>query len=116
MAGPAERSCGCVGWWEQVFFGRQPMENLPLSFDGRRIRGAGVDIVGPFTLEGLLDERGGVAMIKQYRGHAVDYLGMYDGEGTMSGQWRIGADHGRWMITIRRAVAAATEDEIAQIG
>jgi hypothetical protein len=111
------RSCACEGWWEQAWFGRQPMENLALAFDGRRIRGSGVDVVGRFTFDGLVDESGGVAMIKHYLGgHSVDYLGLYDGEGTLSGDWRIGPDHGRWLITIRRVQAAAAEEEIAQIG
>jgi hypothetical protein len=116
MSGNPVRACGCEGWWEQGFFGRQPMQNLSLAFDGLRIRGSGVDIVGPFTLEGLFDERGGVAMIKQYLGrHALDYLGVYDGEGTMSGEWRLGGFSGAWMITIRRVDSGVSEG-IAELG
>jgi hypothetical protein len=116
MTSNSIRQCGCEGWWEQVYFGRRPMERLTLSFDAGRVSGSGVDIVGRFTFEGRIDEAGGVALIKQYvGGHSVDYLGLYDGEGTLSGHWRIGADRGAWMITIRR-VHAGAEEEIAQIG
>ena len=116
MASEPKRTCNCEGWWAQGWFGRQPMDRLAMSFDGRRIRGSGSDIVGPFTFEGLIDPSGGVAMIKRYVGaHSVDYLGTYDGEGTMSGEWRLGPMCGRWLITIRR-VQAAAEEEIAQIG
>jgi hypothetical protein len=116
MSGDSSRTCGCEGWWEQAWMGRQPMTGLTMAFDGRRIRGSGIDVIGRFTLDGLIDERGGVAMIKRYlAAHSVDYLGTYDGEGTMFGEWRIGPDHGGWLITIRR-VQAAAEAEIAEIG
>lgn len=116
MTSEPKRTCNCEGWWEQGWFGRQPMERLAMSFGGRRIRGSGGDIVGPFTFDGLIDPSGGVAMIKRYVGaHSVDYLGTYDGEGTMSGEWRLGSLCGRWMITIRRVQAAANA-EIARIG
>jgi hypothetical protein len=97
------RLCACDGWWEQDWYGRQPMENLSISFDGGRIQGSGFDIIGPFTLDGVIDQNGGVAILKQYiEQHSVDYLGRCDGEGTMTGEWRIGASRGRWMISIRR--------------
>ena len=98
----------CEGWWEQDLFGRQPMEKLRISFDAKRIQGAGIDIIGPFSLTGAIEENGAVAIVKRYLGqHSVDYLGTYDGEGSLTGEWRIGLDRGRWLITIRRAVAGA---------
>jgi hypothetical protein len=75
----------CEGWWEQAGYGRQPMEQLRIEFDGGDIRGSGTDIVGLFALTGTIEE-GKVAIVKQYLGqHSVDFLGMYDGEGTMHG-------------------------------
>ena len=94
--------CNCEGWWEQSGYGRQPMENLRLSFASGQIRGSGSDIVGPFVLSGIIAADGAVAMRKQYIGrHSVEYLGEYSGEGVMSGEWRIDIFRGRWMIAIR---------------
>lgn len=93
----------CEGWWEQDGYGRQPMEELRIAFDGRNLRGSGVDFVGPFTLEGTVSEAGIVAILKQYLGrHQVVYIGRSDGEGTFTGIWRIGALGGRWTIKIGR--------------
>ena len=51
--------------------------------------------VGAFTLTGQIASTGEVVIAKQYlKKHGVSYVGQYDGEGTMSGTWRIGADHG----------------------
>jgi len=62
-------------------------------------------MIGPFTFSGTLSEAGQVVMFKQYIGrHGVDYVGSYDGEGTMWGHWRIGVAHGRWLITFRGGV------------
>src|SRR5947207_8154485 len=44
--------CRCDGWWEEQGYGRQPMENLRISFGQGRLQGSGSDIVGPFTLSG----------------------------------------------------------------
>ncbi|HYM89666.1 MAG TPA: hypothetical protein VES92_11195 [Nitrospiraceae bacterium] len=42
-------------------------------------------------------------MVKRYVGkHLVEYLGTYDGEGTLWGEWRIGPFRDRWMITLKR--------------
>jgi hypothetical protein len=88
----------CEGWWEQAGYGRQSMEQLRIEFDGGTIRGSGTDIIGLFTLTGSIEEAN-VAIVKQYLGqHSVDYLGTYDGEGTMHGMWRIGLFGGKWMI------------------
>jgi len=96
----------CEGWWEQVDFGRQPMLDLRIQVAEGRIVGSGSDMVGPFTFSGTLSEAGQVGMLKQYiGGHRVDYVGSYDGEGTMWGHWRIGFAYGRWLITFRRGVA-----------
>jgi hypothetical protein len=79
------------GYWEQVFWGRQPMEDLVLHFEDGVVTGEGADVVGPFTFSGLYDERGQVTLVKQYIGlHRVVYQGTYDGEGTIYGRWSIG--------------------------
>lgn len=110
---PPQSRCECEGWWEQAGFGRQPMEQLTLGFANGRIWGAGVDIIAPFTFSGTID-RGAVAMIKQYHGlHSVQYLGVYDGEGLLTGEWRVPGDRGPWMIRIRR-LASAASDEIVE--
>lgn len=95
--------CDCEGWWEQDYLGRQAMESLRIAFEGNRVQGSGIDIIGPFVLDGIIGEQGAVTILKQYiQRHCVDYLGQYDGEGTMSGEWRIGQSHGRWLIRLRR--------------
>lgn len=97
----------CEGWWDQTGFGRQPMENLRLRFEAGQIRGAGSDIVGPFSFVGTISDKGQVAMVKRYFGrHTVDYLGTYDGEGPMWGEWRIGPMLGRWAIKIKGSPGA----------
>lgn len=93
----------CDGWWEEQGYGRQPMLELQLRVVEGQIIGSGWDIVGPFTFRGTISEGGAVAMIKQYLGqHQVEYLGNYDGEGTMFGDWRIGPFSDRWAITFKR--------------
>ncbi len=94
-------SCvACEGWWEQEGFGRQPMEQLELTFDDGNVSGTGVDVIGSFAFTGRLDGEN-VVLEKQYFGqHRVDYLGGFDGEGTMRGTWRIGPLQGPWMIRI----------------
>lgn len=78
------------GYWDQQAFGRQPMGPLVLRFRDGRIEGEGRDIIGPFTFAGEYDETGAVRMVKQYLGrHQVCYQGIYDGEGTIFGEWRI---------------------------
>ena len=87
------------------------MEELFLSFEANRILGTGKDMVGPFTLSGTIGEGGAVVMHKHYLGqHSVQYAGIYDGEGTMSGEWSIDFDRGPWLITIRRAEANSQND------
>jgi hypothetical protein len=110
----------CSGWWQQPGLGRQAMHELRLSFDGGELRGSGHDVVGLFTLTGTLNERGAVALVKQYLGqHAVDYLGTYDGEGLLYGEWRIGHWHDKWLIRIQGSPASggqgATEIDIKEI-
>ena len=94
------RHVQCEGWWEQEEFGRQPMQQLQLKFEGHQLAGSGVDIIGPFALHGTL-ENANLAIVKRYIGqHSVDYIGTYDGEGTMHGMWSIGLIGGEWMIKI----------------
>jgi hypothetical protein len=79
------------GYWEQVYWGRQPMPDLVLHFADGIVTGEGRDCIGPFTFEGTYDDRGNVVMVKQYLGrHKVLYEGTYDGEGTVFGRWSIG--------------------------
>lgn len=103
----------CEGWWVQDFFGRQPMSPLTLTFDEGNISGSGKDIVGPFTMEGVLKD-GKVAIDKQYVGqHATTYLGEFDGEGSMQGTWHIDGNTGPWGIHMRQRQAPT--DEIRQL-
>ena len=78
--------------FRQVVYGRQEMHELTLRFTGGAIDGGGWDVIGPFTFRGTCDERGNVALTKQYVGrHTVHYQGTYDGEGTIHGRWSIDA-------------------------
>jgi hypothetical protein len=78
------------GYWEQMGFGRQLMDDFTLRFTQGKIDGAGRDCVGQFTFTGTYDNRGTVALVKQYVGrHQVAYQGTYDGEGTIFGTWSI---------------------------
>lgn len=109
----------CVGWWEQDFMGRQWMENLTISIEDDCFAGAGVDIVGEFTLSGRFCKEQ-VAIIKQYLGkHVVEYLGTTDGEGTMSGVWQIGGlVGGKWSIRFVAPASGSVEsatEEIAEL-
>jgi hypothetical protein len=101
----------CEGWWEQEGFGRQPMQQLCLQFAAGAISGAGVDIIGPFTLEGTISNDARVLILKQYIGrHRVQYFGKYDGEGLLWGDWRIGLLTGPWLIRLRPGNAGASEE------
>jgi hypothetical protein len=93
----------CDGWWEQREFGRQLMLKLRISFHQGQIQGSGVDLIGPFTLSGRMGLGGGVVINKQYIGrHRVEYVGTYDGEGTLAGQWQLVGCQGAWLITLGR--------------
>ena len=97
------------GYWEQVVWGRQTMHDLELQFAGGEVRGRGRDIIGLFTFAGTYNERGEVALTKQYIGrHRVQYTGQYDGEGTIFGRWSIGSEwSGPFALTpIRGAVSS----------
>lgn len=94
----------CRGWWEQDFYGRQPMEDLALAVDGRLLAGAGRDVVGRFSLEGFVATDGRVSIEKRYLGrHSVFYEGQTDGEGRLWGMWALPGYQGRWMIELGRA-------------
>ena len=102
----------CEGWWEQDYFGRQTMSSLTLTFQDGAIEGTGQDIVGPFTMTGVLKE-GKVAIDKQYVGqHAAKYLGDFDGEGSIQGTWHISGMTGPWAIHMRRVDSAPCVQEI----
>lgn len=112
---PTTMWMSCEGWWEQRGCGRQPMDDLRLAVGDGQIRGSGHDIIGPFVLAGSLENGASVVIEKTYLGrHLVLYLGSYDGEGTMSGEWRIGYDRGRWAIVIR-GHESQSENEIAEL-
>jgi hypothetical protein len=105
------RMIPCEGWWEQVFHGRQRMESLHLTVDGGAVDGLGTDIIGPFTLHGLLTADGRVSIEKDYLGrHSVRYEGQHDGEGRMWGLWALPGQHGRWMIALQREGGDALDD------
>ena len=108
----------CIGWWEQRWFGRRPMEPLRLAFCPPRIEGSGTDCIGPFVLDGVITSGGGVTLQKTYVGqHDVTYHGHYDGEGRMWGTWKCGPDSGRWMIAMRRGGEEADNvDDVIEIG
>lgn len=107
------------GYWEQRGFGRQPMHDLALRFNGGAIHGQGVDCIGRFTFEGTCDNRGKVVLVKQYHGrHQVLYQGQFDGEGTIFGRWSIGPfDSGDFVLSIARDRENAAEiEEIVPLG
>ncbi len=98
------------GWWEQDFYGRQMMDPLVLSFEKGAVSGSGRDIVGPFTMSGVIKD-GKVAIKKHYVGqHDTDYFGQFDGEGTMHGTWQIHESTGPWMIHLRGVDGGKSED------
>ena len=105
------RWMNCKGWWEQDFYGRQEMTDLQLSFADGKISGQGRDVVGEFTLFGQLENEK-VLLRKHYVGkHAVDYPGVFDGEGTMQGIWNIGNFFGgKWMIHVVRPETSSLEN------
>lgn len=89
------------GFWEQPGWGRQPMEDLLLSFADGRIQGTGRDCIGLFTFAGDYNAQGAIRILKQYVGrHAVLYHGQYDGEGTIHGVWTVeGIVYGPFALT-----------------
>jgi hypothetical protein len=77
------------------------MDNLELTFRENRITGSGTDIIGAFTFDGELYGGGRVQIRKQYlERHHVEYHGLFDGEGTLSGTWNIVNMAGNWMIKV----------------
>ncbi len=100
----------CVGWWEQEGYGRQQMSDLQLSFADGKVTGTGLDIVGPFRLDGFLEESR-IALLKQYIGkHQIQYYGESIGEGAYSGNWSCyGLVGGRWLIGVGRTADAKAD-------
>lgn len=74
------------GWWEQEGFGRQAMQGIVMSFDGRHLRGRGADLAGEYEMEGI-SENGQVSLMKRYPLHPVAYAGEWNGEGAIAGVW-----------------------------
>lgn len=91
----------CSGWWQQQGYGRQPMEELELTFENGQVSGSGTDIVGDFVFGGVIDNAG-IRMVKQYIGqHKIEYQGVYDGEGVYFGEWNYaGYLGGKWLIRV----------------
>lgn len=86
--------------------GRQPMNDLLIEFSSGLLRGSGRDIVGDFQLYGTMEPDGRVKIVKKYTGrHQVVYVGNYDGEGTMFGNWLLEHSTGAWSIKLLRAAA-----------
>lgn len=99
----------CAGWWEQDGLGRQMMEPLQVRFEDDHLVGAGTDVIGDFTLRGVIRDST-VTIVKQYVGaHSVDYPGTFDGEGTLQGLWSIHGIGGRWLIKVVASEAGSTE-------
>jgi hypothetical protein len=104
------RGTHCEGWWDQRGMGRQSMSSLYLEFSSGLISGSGADIIGPFFFTGTIDAQGQIAMTKDYVGlHSVDYIGAYDGEGLMWGDWHIGGLKDRWLIKLKRSKSAGAQ-------
>ncbi len=91
------------------------MHNLQLDIAPEDMSGAGLDMVGRFTLHGRCRPDGHVEFLKQYEGaHAVLYVGTYDGEGTFFGTWDISGYRGDWSIKILGPTTDKS-DEIQEI-
>lgn len=96
------------GFWDQAGWGRQSMRELTLHFANGEIQGLGIDVIGRFTFRGTYNDTGAVALVKQYRHHAVRYTGNYDGEGTIFGEWMIGDFwRGTFALSPERFIAPA---------
>lgn len=96
-----------IGWWEQNGLGRQPMDQLQIDFANGHLSGSGADIVGLFSLKGIVAADGKVLIHKKYFGkHSVDYVGQYDGEGTFYGTWKIELFGGHWSIKLLKSTAS----------
>lgn len=82
------------GFWVQDYYGRQPMTEFQLRFEAGEIEGEGRDVIGPFTFEGAYDVKTGEVVMKKHyiERHDVFYRGRPDGEGCITGTWRIGED------------------------
>jgi hypothetical protein len=103
------------GFWDQIVYGRQAMRDLVLRFSGGRVEGSGVDVIGPFTFDGVYDSNGTINLVKRYPHHTVKYQGQYDGEGTIYGEWSIGSyARGKFALTADRSTNPE-ETEILEI-
>ena len=88
-----------IGHWDQHGLGRQPMHDLTIEFEGRRLAGKGWDCVGSFTMSGAIRSNHNVRIIKKYVDrHAVLYEGQHDGEGTIFGVWALASDNGTFAL------------------
>jgi hypothetical protein len=92
------------------------MRNLVLRFSADWIEGEGTDIIGPFTFQGQFQGDASVTLVKQYLGrHQVLYQGQYDGEGTIFGQWSIGAFWRGPFVLQREHQTLAAEESLAEV-
>jgi len=104
------------GWWEQLGYGRQKMQDLVLEVDPiGMVTGEGEDCIGPFTFCGRFRLDGSVSLVKQYLGrHRVYYEGANSGEGII-GMWHIPA-FGRGKFALRPgAENSAQRDQIERL-
>ena len=102
-----------TGFWEQSTFGIQSMFDLEMSFENGEIHGAGRDVIGAFQIGGEILGDGSVHLLKQYEdAHCVHYDGQYDGEGSISGQWRIDGYWERGTFGFRLVRGSETSNEM----
>jgi hypothetical protein len=96
----------CSGWWEQEGYGRQPMNDLQLTFSDGKIFAQGWDMVGEFEFTGTLTQDH-IYLFKKYIGkHSIEYHGVSIGEGIYTGDWTCwGAVGGKWLIRIERSTS-----------
>ena len=82
-----------AGFWQMA--SEDPFDNLHdlrLTFDDGEVSGGGEDMVGRFTMTGVVQEDR-VVVSKKYVGmHTVLYSGKVDADGCIVGRWDIPGD------------------------
>jgi hypothetical protein len=101
-AGFAEPPAPQTGPWSGYYvqLGAEHRMEFALTFEGASFFGEGSDVVGPFTLSGEISE-GEVCATKQYRVHAVQYAGRFDGD-AIAGRWTLVGGSGKFRLWPRR--------------